>query len=146
MPPLGIFSRGGSASPSPPIQQTNNSTLSASMHSNTSSNNAATPPRRGIFRGLGSSRHATNSTPNNATISTSQHDKNPTTPRHGASAVTDEKASMEMEYLNVINDLSKEKEDARDEIMERVRETEGLSSSNRDLQCKVSDLRQNLSN
>ena len=139
MPPLGIFG-GGSTSPNPPIQQTNNSTLTASMHSNSSSNNAATPPRRGIFRGLGSSWHATNSTPNNATISASQHEKNTTLPRHGASAVIDEKASMEMEYLNVINDLSKEKEEARDEIMKRVSETEGLSTSNRDLQSKVSDL------
>jgi len=47
---------------------------------------------------------------------------------------------MEMEYLNIISDLSKEKQDARDEIMKRVSETESLSTSNRDLHSKMTDL------
>ena len=129
MPPLGIFGRRNSASPSPPVRQTHNSTLNVSLHSSNASQ------RRGIFLGLGSSRHGMDG------ISKDEHiDRTWSRSDSGNLAMNDEKVTMEMEYLNIITDLSKEKQDARDEVTERSKETKRLSTSNRDLQSTVSDL------
>ena len=136
MPPLGIFRRGNSAIPSSQDAMMNESQHSAQ---NKSSPSVTSPSYRGIFRGLGSSRHGLQSNEQNADP-VIDNNGNQSNIKKNLAVVNDEKAQMELEYLNMINSLSKEKEDARDEIHEKMEETKNLSVSNRSLQSKVSDL------
>eukprot|EP00557_Chaetoceros_sp_GSL56_P012069 CAMPEP_0176479710 /NCGR_PEP_ID=MMETSP0200_2-20121128/1886_1 /TAXON_ID=947934 /ORGANISM="Chaetoceros sp., Strain GSL56" /LENGTH=927 /DNA_ID=CAMNT_0017875775 /DNA_START=12 /DNA_END=2795 /DNA_ORIENTATION=+ len=134
MPPLGIFSRGRSPSPGPvEHRQDDDSNIDLSFHGDPDQKQEQSrnsTPLRGIFRGLGSGRHEMNESVHSV-------NKKLTTP---SAKVVDEKAEMEKEYLNIINALSKEQQEARDEIMRRVKETSDLSASKKDLELKVSEL------
>lgn len=89
---------------------------------------------------LGSSQHPT--TPAKQTITVTTTPSIPSTPP--SAQVIDEKAKLEMEYLNIINSLSKEKQESREEMMKRQKETEHLSDSNKNLMSQVSDLQAKL--
>lgn len=131
MPPLGIFRRGRSASPSP-APQTPPPTLTQSVN-----NEPSSTPSRGLFRGLGSSRHGTNNVQEQNSKGELISDVNIPIKSIGE----DER---ELEFLDVFNNLSQEKEDARDEIQQKVKESNELSMSNRSLQSQVSDLESKL--
>ena len=154
MPPLGIFGRGRSPSPSPveklpdekihasplgifglgrspgpPPVEKRQDEMNASFYSAAPTSNA-----RGIFRGLSSSRHDNTS----ETISAPQDAQDPA--KSHLPEAANQNAEMEVEYLNIISTLSKEKRDASDEIEERRKESNVLSTSNRNLQSTVADL------
>lgn len=136
MPPLGLFwGNNASATPADKIQDAKmNESRHNSVQEKSSPSNSNS---RGIFRGLGSSRHGMN---NQSEDPASKENESKPNAKRELSMVADEKAQMELEYLNMINSLSREKEDARDEISKRLQETQQLSVSNRSLQTKVSDL------
>lgn len=142
MPPLGIFGRGATASLDEVEQRQDEENVNKivqenvnkSVHGNSDpKRNSTNAPLRSIFRGLGSSRHGMNES-----IHAGQAvEKISSTP---SAQIVDEKAEMEKEYLNIINALSREQQEARDEIMRRTEETSALSASKRDLELKVSEL------
>ncbi len=118
MPPLGIF-RG----------------LGSSRHGNLASLDTSTAKKdtSTVFRGLGSSMHSGNS--ENRLPASSESDL-----RKRLVEVTDSQTKMEVEYLNIITSLNKEKQEANDEIQKHVKQSSNLTETNQSLLSKVSDL------
>uniref|UniRef100_A0A7S3Q3P8 Uncharacterized protein n=1 Tax=Chaetoceros debilis TaxID=122233 RepID=A0A7S3Q3P8_9STRA len=98
-------------------------------------------PPLGIFRGLGGTIHGSsrNVTADDKSLKVNESSHG-TTLKKRLADMTESQAKMEMDYLNIINSLNSEKEDARQEIQKRMRESTSLSDSNISLISKVSHL------